>query len=232
MKPISNKQLAIGNKGVGGWQFTVCREEANRQPPTTNFYVWFLIAFVISLISCNNDEGFPQKPRGYFKIELPQKKYQLFNNPNFPYSFEYPVYGVIVPDSLFFEEKAENPYWINIQFPQFNGELHLSYKEIGKHKIDMLVNDAFKMAYKQHTSRASAIQPVTFELPHNVSGIYFTLKGNAATANQFFATDSVKHFLRGALYFNVPPNEDSLRPVNDFLREDMHHLLNTLRWKQ
>jgi gliding motility-associated lipoprotein GldD len=61
--------------------------------------------------------------------------------------------------------------------------------------------------------------------------VYFTLKGNAATANQFFATDSVKHFLRGALYFEATPNEDSLRPVNNFLREDLKHLINTLQWK-
>ena len=182
------------------------------------------------LSSCNSD--YVQKERGYFKIDLPKKKYQQFNSAGFPYTFEYPVYGNVIPDSTFFDEKAENPYWINIDFPQFNGELHLSYKEIGRNKFDTLVDDAFKLAYKQHTSQASAIQPIKFELPNKVSGIYFTLKGNAATANQFFATDSTKHFLRGALYFNVPPNEDSLRPVNNFLREDMKHLLSTLRCKE
>ena len=181
------------------------------------------------LASCNSD--FVQKERGYFKISFPQKKYQSFNAPNFPYTFEYPVYATIVRDTTFFDEKAENPYWINVNFPRFDGELHLSYKEIGKNKFDALVDDAFKLAYKQHTSQASAIKPLRFELPNHVSGIYFSLKGNAATANQFFATDSVRHFLRGALYFNVPPNEDSLRPVNDFLREDMQHLIETLRWR-
>lgn len=182
------------------------------------------------LLSCN--AGFVQKERGYFKIPLPQKKYQRFDKAGFPYTFEYPVYAAVVPDSLFFGEKAENNYWINVAFPQFDGELHLSYKEIGRNKFDTLINDAFKLAYKQHTSVASAIKPVRFELPDNrVSGIYFSLKGNAATANQFFATDSVKHFLRGALYFNAPPNEDSLRPVNNFLREDMQHLIGTLRWR-
>ena len=93
------------------------------------------------------------------------------------------------------------------------------------------MNDAFTMSYKQHTARASAIQSQPFQTANGVGGIYFTLKGNAATANQFFATDSTKHFLRGALYFNAAPNEDSLRPVNAFLREDMQHMISTLRWK-
>lgn len=188
------------------------------------------LSLLLALASgCNSD--FVQKERGYFKISFPPKKYQLFNAPGFPYTFEYPVYANVVPDSTFFDERAENPYWVNVDFPQFNGELHLSYKEVGRHQFDSLVDDAFKLAYKQHTSQASAIKPVRFELPSRVSGIYFTLKGNAATANQFFATDSARHFLRGSLYFNVPPNEDSLRPVNDFLRQDMQHLINTLRWK-
>lgn len=187
-----------------------------------------LLAFCLT--ACNSD--FVQKERGYFKIELPQKQYRHFNEPGFPYTFEYPVYANVIRDTTFFDEKAENPYWINVDFSRFNGELHLSYKAIGPNKFDALVDDAFKLAYKQHTSQASAIKPIRFDIAaHNVSGIYFTLKGNAATANQFFATDSVRHFLRGALYFNVPPNEDSLRPVNEFLRKDMQHLIETLQWK-
>jgi gliding motility-associated lipoprotein GldD len=87
------------------------------------------------------------------------------------------------------------------------------------------------MSYKQHTYKASGIHPEQFETNSGVTGIYFTLKGNAATSNQFFATDSVKHFLRGALYFSATPNADSLQPVNDFLREDVWHLIQTLRWK-
>src|ERR1043165_5906773 len=110
---------------AGSWQLAVS---------SWIFYCLLPIAYcLLALTACNSDEGFTQRPRGYFKIALPQKKYQLFNRPGFPYSFEYPVYGVVVQDSTFFNEKAENPYWINIQFPQFDGELHLSYKEIGKH---------------------------------------------------------------------------------------------------
>ena len=188
-----------------------------------------VVVMLAGLVSCNED--FASRPRGYFQIELPEKSYQVFSRPGFPYTFEYPVYGEIVRDSLFFDQTPENPYWINIDFPQFDGRLHLSYKDVAKHKFDSLVNDAFTMSYKQHTTRASGIQSQPFETPNNIGGVYFTLKGNAATANQFFATDSTKHFLRGALYFNATPNEDSLRPVNNFLKADMEHLINTLRWK-
>jgi len=191
----------------------------------------YCVALLIALVcfSCSTD--YTPKPRGYYKIDLPAKKYISFDKPGFPYSFEYPTYGVVTKDSLFFDQKPENPYWINIDFPQFNARIYISYKAIGKNKFDSLVNDAFTMSYKQHTYRASAIQREQFQTPNGASGVYFTLKGNAATANQFFATDSTKHFLRGALYFAATPNEDSLRPVNNFLKADLKHLINTLKWK-
>ena len=181
------------------------------------------------LFACNSE--YVPKPRGYFKIALPEKKYQLFERPGYPYSFEYPVYGTIVKDSLFFEQKTENDFWINVDFPQFNSRIHISYKPVGRNNFDSLVNDAFTMSYKQHTYRASGIVPEQFTTPNGTGGVYFTLKGNAASGNQFFATDSVRHFLRGALYFSATPNADSLKPVNDFLKKDVEHLIETLRWK-
>ena len=188
-----------------------------------------LFFLLISQTACNSD--YTIKPRGYFKIDFPQKAYQKFDNPAYPYSFEYPIYAEIVKDSLFFDEKAENPYWINISFPRFNGKIYISYKGVGKNNFDSLVNDAFTMSYKQHTYKASSIEPTPFTTPNNLNGIYFNLKGNTATANQFFITDSTTHFLRGALYFDAVPNEDSLRPVNNFLQKDLQHLINTLQWR-
>ena len=181
-------------------------------------------------MACNSD--YTIKPRGFFKINFPQKSYQSFAQPGFPYSFEYPTYAQVVQDTTFFEQKPENPYWLNIDFPQFGGRIHLSYKNIGKNNFDSLVNDAFTLSYKQHTYKASAIDPVPFTTPNGISGVYFSLRGNTATAHQFFITDSLRHFVRGALYFSATPNEDSLRPVNEFLRKDMEHLINTLQWKQ
>ena len=179
--------------------------------------------------SCNSDYTF--KKRGFYKIDFPGKAYQKFDQPGYPYSFEYPVYASIIKDSTFFEGAHENPWSINIDVPRFDARIYISYKEVGRNKLDSLVNDAFEMAYKQHTYKASSIEPIGFITPKNISGVYFTLTGNTATANQFFLTDSVKHFLRGALYFAATPNEDSISIVNDFLRVDMEHLINTLEWK-
>jgi gliding motility-associated lipoprotein GldD len=190
-----------------------------------------IIFLILSIIfsACNSE--YTYKRRGYFKIEFPSKKYEKFDQSGYPYTFEYPIYAKVVKDTTFFEAKPENPWWINIDFPQFSGRVHISYKEIGKNKLDSLINDAFQLSYKQHTYKASAIEDSAFVTPNKIGGMYFRLAGNTATANQFFLTDSVKHFLRGALYFLATPNEDSISIVNNFLKQDLEHLINTLQWK-
>lgn len=190
--------------------------------------VFFSLFFAISFTTCNSDPR--PRPKGYFQIDFPEKKYVLFNEPGFPYTFEYPVYGKVVRDTTFFDEKPENPYWINLDFPDFGGRIYISYKTIGSNKFETLVEDAFKMTSK-HSLKATSIDEIPVKGGPSVTGFVFDVGGNAATGKQFFVTDSTKHFLRGALYFDATPNYDSIKPVDQFLYKDMQHLIETLKWK-
>ena len=183
------------------------------------------------LLACNSNYTVGKK-KGYFKIDFPEKKYKKFTQEGYPYSFEYPVYAEVIKDTTFFEDKPENPWWINIDVPDFDARIYISYKEIGnnRHHLDSLVDDAFKMAYKKHTDISTGITDSFMQTP-NAAGLYFSLSGNTATANQFFLTDSARHFIRGALYFDAAPNADSLGIVNEFLKQDLLHLITTLQWK-
>lgn len=200
-----------------------------------------LSAFLLTLaccclLACNSN--YTPKRKGYFKIDFPPHEYQTFNQPGYPYTFDYPVYASIARDSSFFDTVPENPYWININFPRFGATIYISYKDIGPqssakgtgNSFDKLRDDAFKMTYK-HTYKASSIQPTVIQTSNGVGGIFFTVGGNAATAQQFYLTDTTRHFLRGALYFDTTPNEDSLGIVNNFLQKDLTHLINTFKWK-
>jgi len=190
------------------------------------------IIILLGVIACNSEYHPETKKKGYFMIEFPEKEYRTFDEPGYPYTFEYPVYAKITRDTLFFGEITENPWWINVDIPHFNGKIHVSYKGIrNKAHLDSLVNDAFKMAYRKHTEVSTGIDDSLMQTPNGIEGIYYSLKGNTATANQFFLTDSTRHFLRGALYFDATPNEDSLGIVNDFLKQDLKHLINTLKWR-
>ena len=189
------------------------------------------ILLILIIASCRPDVYTP-KPRGYYRVDLPARQYQNFNNASFPYSFEYPVYGKILNDTAFKGGNEETPYWINIDFPSLGGRIYLSYKLIKPGTgLDKLIEDAYTMTVTVHDKRADNIEEFTF---HNdsthVHGLFYNVSGNAASAYQFYATDSVKHFIRGALYFDVSPNADSLKPVNEFLKSDIEHILKTLQW--
>ncbi len=195
---------------------------------TFPIFIAFIILVSALSVSCNST--YVPKPEGYFKIDLPEKKYTSFDQPGYPYTFEYPVYANIIRDSSFFGDAPENPWWININFPQFNARIYVSYKDVSKYKLQRLIDDAFNLTNK-HSMKASGIDDSLIVTPNNIHGMFFKVEGDVATANQFFLTDSTKNFLRGALYFDATPNEDSLRPVNTFLVEDMKHLINTFKWK-
>ncbi len=196
---------------------------------TVNHFIIPVVAGCLLLAACNS--GYTTgKKKGYFKIDFPEKRYQAFRQAGYPYTFEYPVYANIVKDTTFFDDRAGD-WWININIPRFDGRIHVSYKPINaQNNFDSLVRDGFKMAYKQHVNMATGIHDSLLHTPNGVEGIYFSLGGNTATANQFFLTDSTRHFLRGALYFDAAPNADSLGIVNDFLKKDLLHLINTLQW--
>ena len=203
-------------------------------------------SLIIFFCSCNSQ--YTTKKIGYYKIDFPERNYIKFEKDGFPYSFEYPSYANIIRDTAYFDSTNDNPYWLNVDFPSFNGKIYLSYKVIGGssvykvktgkgyrdssaiNKFENLVNDAYKLTYKNDI-KANSIDDSLMETANHIHGIFFSLTGSVATAKQFYLTDTTKNFLRGALYFNATPNEDSLKPVNMFLQEDMKHLINTLRWR-
>jgi len=173
------------------------------------------------------------KPKGYFRIDLPEREYRPFNPqtndyPGFlPLSFEYPVYGEILAGS---DNNAE-PGWFNINFPAFKAKIYFTYKDV-KGDLAALIEESYKLDVKNHISKADAINEELITDPENkVYGILYDLKGSTATAVQFFVTDSLRHFFRGSLYFASEPNPDSLAPVIDFFRQDVIHLIETLEWK-
>lgn len=188
-----------------------------------HFKIFISLAIILTFVSCG--KGYTPKPRGYFRIDFPERSYQTLDS-IMPYTFEYPTYSIIENN---ISTNAE-PYWINVSFPSYKAKIHISYKNVSDNLYE-LYEDNIKLAYN-HVVKADAIEEHIFiNEKNNLYGMLFEIKGNAASPMQFFATDSVEHFLRGSLYFQTHPNKDSLAPVIDFLTEDIMYLVETIRWK-
>jgi gliding motility-associated lipoprotein GldD len=191
----------------------------------------FLVIPALILSGCR--EVAVPKPRGHFRIDMPHHSYTTFEglqdeNQNSPFTFEYPLYGNLSFNAEYENEKG----WFNIEFPAYRAKLYMTYRNIN-HDFDELMEQTYKMNVKNHISKADAISEMYFNDEENkIYGILYDLKGNTATAVQFYLTDSTKHFIRGSLYFASEPDADSLEPVISYFREDIIHLIETLRWEQ
>jgi gliding motility-associated lipoprotein GldD len=189
--------------------------------------VMVFAAFLLMAAGCR-DVAVP-KPKGHFRIDLPEKKYvrlrDQLEKPGMPFSFEFPEYGI-----LSFEKERADEGWFNIEFPRYRAKIYLTYKEINNN-FASLMEQTYRMNVRNHMAKADAINEQAFNNEGDrVFGILYDLKGNTATAVQFYATDSVKHYLRGSLYFSAESDADSLAPVIDFFRKDIIHLIETLEW--
>ena len=81
--------------------------------------------------------------------------------------------------------------------------------------------------------KADEIKYEEYENPEQrVYGMFYKVAGNAASQSQFYITDSIHHFITGSIYFRAKPNYDSILPGAHYLRNDMQHLMETVRWKK
>ncbi|MCR5040443.1 MAG: gliding motility lipoprotein GldD [Bacteroidales bacterium] len=187
-----------------------------------------LAAFVIACIavSCDRQSSYLPKPRGFFRIDLPEKSYVKVDTIE-KYSFECPQYAQVTPDPYSPDEKN----WVNIEMPQFKGSIHITHKPVDGNLSEYL-EDVHTMVTK-HLQKANGVRDsLIVNEEHNVYGLFIEMDGKGvATPMQFYLTDSTKNFVRGALYFNFKPDNDSMQPVINFIRQDIDHLINTLEWK-
>lgn len=178
------------------------------------------------LYSCGEGERPLPKPKGYFRIDLPEKNYVSVDTIE-RYAFEVPSYAVLTGDPFSPQEKN----WINVEVPQFKASIHLTHKDVNGNLSEYL-EDVHTMLTK-HLQKANGMNDSLIVNPeHQVYGMLIEMDGKGvATPLQFYLTDSTANFVRGALYFNFVPNNDSMQPVIDYLRQDIDRMISTFEWK-
>jgi len=65
-----------------------------------------------------------------------------------------------------------------------------------------------------------------------VFGRIYELEGEkVATPFKFWLTDSTQYFLKSTLYFDFIPNNDSLAPIINYLKNDAMYMIESWKWK-
>ncbi|MEO9533939.1 MAG: gliding motility lipoprotein GldD [Crocinitomicaceae bacterium] len=183
----------------------------------------FLIAVVFITLSCGGDEvDYYPKPMGFLRLDFPERNYVNYAS-ECNYGFEIPSYFSVI----------DKPGTCNkdILIERFNASLFLTYIPVDTN-LNMNIEYSRKLVY-DHSIKADDIQEAVVKNEElNSYGVKYNIVGNAASPYQFYMTDSTDHFLRGALYFNVAPNYDSLKPSLDYIITDIDHLIESVNWNE
>ena len=186
-----------------------------------NRLLLFLASFCFCLFSCSNPVP---KPHGHFRIDLPEHQYEHVKF-TAGFSFNLSVHANIesVVDTA-------NGKWFNIHYPAFNATIYSSYFPIKPFQLNTFLEENHKFVYR-HVMKADAITQQSFSNPEKrVFGTLYHIEGNVATPLQFMLTDSLSHFFRASLLFNAVPNQDSIAPVLNFIKEDVRQLIESFEW--
>ena len=208
----------------------------------------FLI-FLLAACGGGENERPQPKPKAYLRIDVPAHSYWLLDtlyHAGDTLFVKDTAFGVFGSDKFFpflFEvnegveiaekESPKGELWVDLKYPKWDAVVFLTYKRLRSPADLRGQTDTSLHLLEAHYQFSSGIDERSYEDRHReVYATVWHIKGrNVASTYQFYATDSTRHFLRGALYINRAPNNDSLAPVLEYLQADIDHLVETLRWR-
>ncbi|MDR1369789.1 MAG: gliding motility lipoprotein GldD [Dysgonamonadaceae bacterium] len=186
----------------------------------------YLSFFILCLFICSCSGDYSPKPSGYFRIGLEEPVYRQYvdSSSHFSFNIQQKAMIEIVPDTTDGER-------FNIVYPSLNARIHCSFLPV-KSRNDLIKasEDSRRFAYV-HVIKADGIFEKAYSDPENkIYALVYDIDGNVASPLQFVITDSVHYFFRGSLYFNVIPNQDSIAPVREYIRNDIKEIVTGFRW--
>lgn len=179
-----------------------------------------LLFFVCSLTLYSCKEDVLPKPKAQLRLEYPEPAYESIHT-DCPFIFD---------KSKVTEVAINNKCWVNIDYVKLKASINMTYRPVDNNLKELFV-EAEKLTFN-HTIKADGISSIPYSnTEKKVYGSIFEVTGNAASPIQFHVTDSTNHFITGAVYFDVQPNFDSIRPAINYLQKDIIHLIESLEWK-
>jgi len=180
--------------------------------------IWILVLTSSIIWSCK-EEVLP-KPKAQLRLEYPAPSYSLINT-DCPYVFEKSNSA-----TLNVNEKC----WVNVEYQTLDASINMTYRPVNDNLKELFL-EAEKLTFN-HAIKADGISSIPYaNKDKKVYGSIFEVTGNAASPLQFHVTDSVQNFITGAVYFNVQPNYDSIKPAISYLQKDIMRMIESMEWK-
>lgn len=177
------------------------------------------VLILFSIVQSCREEVLP-KPRAQLRLEYEEPKYSTIRT-DCPFEFNTSEDSNAVINSK---------CWVNLEYPNLKASINMTYRPV-EGNLEELLREAEKLTFN-HTIKADGISSRPYINENSkVYGSIFEVTGNAASPVQFHVTDSLNHFITGAVYFEVQPNYDSIRPAIQYIEKDIVAMIESLKWK-
>lgn len=179
-----------------------------------------LVLLVMGIVFLGCKENVLPKPKAMLRLEYPRANTEELQTA--AYIFEYNEMARI---------KSKGNASLTLDYPELKGSIFITYKAIDRN-LNELLSDAQKFSYEHVVKADNIIEQPFLNEENKVYGMFYEVKGDAASQSQFYVTDSTKHFVTGSLYFYAKPNYDSILPAAVYLQKDIRRIMETLHWKE
>ncbi len=177
-----------------------------------------ILIVITTLISCK-EEALP-KPNAMLRLEYQQGDKKNIETANYEFQI-----------NELAETQEGDSASLTIDYPSMKGSIFVTYKQVDNN-LENLLSDAQKLSYEHVVKADNIIEQPFINEEDRVYGMYYEVRGDAASQAQFYLTDSLNHFVTGSLYFYARPNYDSIYPASIYLQRDIRHIMESLNWKK
>jgi len=188
----------------------------------------FFFIFSLLFSSCvQKQEPQVPKPIGYLRLPTPKHEYQSWDSV-LPFAFNYSKNS-----TLSFQKKDDNIYWIDIYYSSLSVMFKMTCFPVRNNLHNLMWNEEEQVMFHVERRMTDDIQfSMVTDHRARVFGRLYELEGRyVATPFRFWLTDSSNYFVKGALYFDFAPNNDSLAPIIKYLKEDALYMVESWQWK-
>jgi len=189
-----------------------------------NLFLKNLGRFLLSLlVLCGCADYYP-KPKGFLRVDASETVQSID-------SLSFARFSTATGVEVSPEKTSDSETWINLRYPYYQAELYGTYHTFSnKDGLERLSDDFYDLL--DRTAGAEKLYYAHYDDSLRATyGYLYWSDAPIPSPVQFFVTDSLSRFFRGAVYFSDSLSREMQAPYSRALSDEMMRLIETFNWK-
>lgn len=184
----------------------------------------FFFTLVFALF-CSGCVKFTPKPTGYIRISFPNPEFSVLDTLGISFS-----YDETLPDSIYILPKEKGSV-IKLGYEDYSSHMILNTYHVTPDSLLQFLDSLDNNVEHSIRNRKEQIVRTLYENPeYEVFCRFYTIKGATPTPYRWIISNNKDRISEGLFIFDVAVNIDSLRPIKEYMEDNIHFLIESFRW--